>query len=135
MRTILGCVTVLVLTSGLATADDEVDLTKLVGKWERWEFKENKKSPPLTLEFTMDKKMILIVGVPGKETKIEGTYELSEKTNVLSVALKYSDVVIKESLRITRLTDDELVTEDSKGKTGTMTRKKEPVPGTPQPQK
>jgi uncharacterized protein (TIGR03066 family) len=121
MRTILGCVTMFAMTCGLAAADDQVDLSKLIGKWE---LTEAKKGQALTLEFAANKKISVTVGHPGEEVKIEGTYEVSEKTNKLSVALKVSDQDIKEALTIKRLTDDELVTEDSKGKTGTMKRKK-----------
>jgi uncharacterized protein (TIGR03066 family) len=121
MRTLLGCVTMFAMTCGLAAADDQVDLSKLVGKWE---LAEAKKGQAMTLEFTKMKKISLIVGEPGKEVKIEGTYEVSEKTNTLSVALKVSEEEIKESLTIIKLTDDELVTEDSKGKKGTMKKKK-----------
>jgi uncharacterized protein (TIGR03066 family) len=120
MRSILGGVAMLFLTTGLTAADEQVDLSKIVGKWD---LMDAKKGQPMTLEFTMNRKISVTVGDPGKEVKIEGTYDLAEH-NKLSVALKFNDEDIRESLTIKKLTDEELVTEDSKGKTGTMKRRK-----------
>ncbi len=121
MRTIFGCVAVLGMACGVAAADEGVNLGKLLGKWE---FVDAKKGYGMTLEFMANKKVSVAVGEPGKEyKKIEGTYEVSDN-NRLSVALRLNDEDIKESLTIKKLTDDELVTEDSMGKTGAMKRKK-----------
>jgi uncharacterized protein (TIGR03066 family) len=120
MRTIVGCVAMFVVSCGLAMADEQINPRKLIGKWE---LIDAKKGQSLTLEFMENKKISVTAGEPGKENKIEGTYEVHEN-NKLSVALKLNDEDIKESLTIKSLTDDELLTEDSKGKIGVMRKKK-----------
>jgi uncharacterized protein (TIGR03066 family) len=120
MRLVLGCVVTLVLTCALTAADDPIDIKKLYGKWE---LAEAKKGQALTMEFKEDMTIHVIVGEAGKETKIDGKFSISEN-NRLDVELKYLGDDIKEALTIKKLTADELVTEDSKGKSETMRKKK-----------
>jgi uncharacterized protein (TIGR03066 family) len=120
MRLIFGCAVTLVMTCALTAADDQIDIKKLYGKWE---LAEAKKGQALTLEFKEDMTIQVIVGEAGKENKIEGKFAITEN-NRLDVELKYLGEDIKEALTIKRLTSDELVTEDSKGKSETMRRKK-----------
>jgi uncharacterized protein (TIGR03066 family) len=120
MRTILGSAAILAMMCGLAIADEQVDAGKLTGKWE---LAEAKKGQALTLEFLVGMKISLVVGEIGKEVKLEGTYNVYEN-NKMNVVLKFMGEDIKESLTIKRLTNDELVTEDSKGKTESFKKKK-----------
>jgi uncharacterized protein (TIGR03066 family) len=119
MRSILGTIAIFAVMSGLIAADDQIDAKKLIGKWE---LVEGKKGQALMLEFLNEKKMSVTIGEGGKE-KIEGTYSILEN-NRMDVVLKFMGDDIKESLRIRLLMDNELVTEDSKGKTETFRKKK-----------
>ena len=120
MRSIFGSLTLLVLACGLTAGDELIDFSKLIGKWE---LAEPKKGLNMILEFGKDSKLSMIVGESGKETKLEGTYTTSENNKML-VTLRFMNDEVKESLTIKKLTGDELVTEDSKGKIETMRKKK-----------
>lgn len=120
MRSILGGLAILVAMCGLAAAQDPVDAAKLIGKWE---LVEGKKGQSLVLEFLAGSKINVLVVEAGKEVKLEGSYKVYEN-NKMDVTLKYMSDEIKESLVIKKLTADELITEDSKGKSETMKRKK-----------
>ncbi len=121
MRVLLGCAAVLILsctaTSMQDKKDETIDAKKLVGKWQ-----PNDKKTPLTIEFAADGKLTMTIGEAGKDIKMEGTYKLDGRK--LDVQLKFMGEDIKEKLTIKKLTDDELVTEDSKGKEEKLNRKK-----------
>jgi uncharacterized protein (TIGR03066 family) len=108
MRAILGCTaaTIFLFAAG-SSADDKkeekIDGAKLIGKWER---KDAKKESAFTLEFAKDGK--LIVGL-GKDSKNSGTYKLDG--NKLTVVLKVGENEIKDTLTITKLTDEEFEAE------------------------
>jgi uncharacterized protein (TIGR03066 family) len=120
MRALWGSAVVLALVCAVSTAqdkkDEKYDVKKLIGKWETGE----KKSAVL-IEFAADGKLIVSSGEPGKVFKVEGTYKLDG--NKLDVSLKFMNEEVKEKLTIKKLTDMELVTEDSKGKNETLKRK------------
>ncbi len=139
MRAILGCVAVLALACGATTlaGQAKLDAKKLVGKWEPAPEKIDKKNkkdknedktppapPPIPtiIEFSADGKLSMTVGEPGKDYRVDGTYKLD--SDKLSVSLKVADKEIKETLTIKKLTDDELVTEDSKNKIEALRRKR-----------
>jgi uncharacterized protein (TIGR03066 family) len=120
MRAILGCAAVLVLACAAAAQekkDEKFDAKKLIGKWETGD-----KKSTVVIEFAAEGKMTLTAGEPGKEIKAEGTYKLDG--DKLDVSLKFMGEEQKEKLTIKKLTDTELVTEDSKGKSETLKRKK-----------
>jgi uncharacterized protein (TIGR03066 family) len=122
MRTFVGCAVVLALALG-ATAeaqDKKIDGTKLIGKWAP---KEDKKGGSMTLEFTKDGKLSLAVDFMGKSEKIDGTYKLTG--DKLDVTLKFGGDEKKETLTVKTLTDTELETTDTKGKTDSFTRVKD----------
>jgi uncharacterized protein (TIGR03066 family) len=121
MRTVLGCVAVLALACGVSVAGQgKVDGKKLVGKWVPVPEKD-KKALPMTIEFTADGKVSMTVGTPGAEHRAEGTYTLTG--DKLAVQLKVGDTEVKDALTVKKLTDTELTTEDSKGKSETLRRK------------
>jgi uncharacterized protein (TIGR03066 family) len=124
MRAILGCAVVLGLAcAATAGGQAKIDAKKLVGKWELVPEKDKKdKAVPTLVEFGANAKVSFTIGVAGQEVKVDGTYKL--ESDKLSVQLKYGDKDIKETLTVKKLTDDELVTEDSKSKTETLKRKK-----------
>ena len=121
MRVLLGLAmfAVMGLVTG-ATADDKKDVKidgkKLIGKWEP----TDKKGGPGVIEFTKDGKLIVSGDLGGKELKIEGTYKLDG--NKLTLAMKFMDNDIKETVTLTKLTDEEMEGEDSKGKKETFKR-------------
>jgi len=124
MRAILGCAVVLGLVCAAnAGGQGKIDTKKLVGKWELVPDKDKKeKGPPTVIEFGANAKVSFIVGVAGQEVKVDGTYQL--ESDKIAVQMKLGDKDIKETLTIKKLTDDELVTEDSKSKIETLKRKK-----------
>lgn len=121
MRAILGCTVVLVLATAVTATQDKkdqkTDAKKLIGKWETGD-----KKSLVVIEFAAEGKLTLTAGESGKEIKVEGTYKLDG--DKLEVSLKFMGEEQKEKLTIKKLTDTELVTEDSKGKTETLKRKK-----------
>jgi uncharacterized protein (TIGR03066 family) len=122
MRAVLGCglAVALAVAAGAAAQDkkdDKVDAKKLIGKWQPAEKKEN-----VTIEFTKDGKLFVTADVAGKAEKLEGTYKLDG--NKLTVGLKVGGSDQTETMTVTKLTDDELVTEDSKGKKETLKKVK-----------
>ena len=124
MRTILGCAAILALACGATAAGQaKVDAKKLVGKWEPAPEKDKKEKPPaMVIEFTADGKVSMTVGAAGAEYKAEGSYKLD--ADKLSVTLKVGNQEAKDTLTVKKLTDEELTTEDSKGKVEALKRKR-----------
>lgn len=121
MRTFIA---VCVLTvCGFAGADDKkepkFDAAKLVGKWEP---KEPKKGEEFVLEFTKDGKLLAHGTLNGKPQTFEGTYKLDG--GKLSFELKTPGEVVKETIALTKLTDDELEGKDKEGKVEVLKRAK-----------
>ncbi len=108
------------MTSGAVAAqkEDKIDGKKLIGKWEP----TDKKGGPGVIEFTKDGKLTVTGDLGGKELKIEGTYKLDG--NKLTLAMKFMDQEIKETVTITKLTDEEMEGEDTKGKKESFKRLK-----------
>ncbi len=112
MRTLLGLGIVLAVVCGAHAADDKkLDAKKLVGKWEPV---NPKKGEAMVMEFTKDGKLTVTGDMGGKELKIEGTYTL--EGDKLSFVLKFMDNEIKETVTLTKLTDDEMEGKDKGGK-------------------
>lgn len=113
MRTLLGVGMVLALAFGTTAtaADEKFDSKKLVGKWEP---AKPKKGEAMVMEFTKDGKLTVTGEMNGKEVKIEGTYKLDG--DKLSFALKFMDIEIKETVTLTKLTDEEMAGKDKDGK-------------------
>ena len=116
MRAILGCgvAAILMCSAGLVAddkKDEKVDAKKLIGKWEP---AEAKKGLSMVVEFAKEGKLSLAITFGDKTEKVEGTYKVAE--NKIDLVLKIEGKEEKETLTILKLTDDELSTEDSKGK-------------------
>jgi uncharacterized protein (TIGR03066 family) len=111
MRSLIGAVVVLAL-AGFTTAagQEKIDGKKLVGKWEPTDVT----GAMLVVEFTDKGTVSVSVEKGGKSVKVDGTYRLSGDR--LEMALKMDGKEQKETITVTRLTDDELVGKDEKGK-------------------
>ena len=109
MRSLFGAVAVLAL-AGFTTAagQEKIDGKKLVGKWEPADL------PWMTVEFTEKGTVSVAVEKGGKSVKVDGTYKLDG--DKLEMALKMDDKVQKETITISRLTDEEFVGKDEKGR-------------------
>src|SRR5262245_9145317 len=121
MRTLIGAVMVLAFSGFAAGQDkdkdkDKIDAKKLIGKWEPADAKES-----LTVEFTDKGKLILSVDANGKALTIEGTYKLDG--NKLEMVMSFGGKEQKETITLSKLTDDELVGKDYKGKEETIKKK------------
>jgi len=112
MRTVIGAIVVLSF-AGFVTAqekkDEKIDGKKLIGKWAPADEKA-----PVTIEFTDKGKMTLSIDIGGKSEKIEGTYKLDG--DKLEMVMSFGGKEMKETVVISKLTDDEMVGKDSKGK-------------------
>jgi uncharacterized protein (TIGR03066 family) len=119
MRSLIGAVVVFAL-AGFTTAvgQEKIDGKKLVGKWESSDLP----GALMVLEFTNAGKMSLVVEKGGKSKKVEGTYKL--ESDKLEMALTMDGKETKETITITKLTDDEFVGKDSKGKEEKLKRVK-----------
>ena len=93
-------------------ADDKLDAKKLVGKWVPKEPKKGEES--MVMEFSKDGKLTVTGDMGGKELKLDGTYKL--EGDKLSFELKFAGETIKETVTLTKLTDDEMTGKDKDGK-------------------
>jgi uncharacterized protein (TIGR03066 family) len=124
MRSVVAFCLVLAL-AGAAFAEEKKDdkksnKDKLVGVWE---VTKGEGAPAgATVEFTKDGKMLMNFKVNDKEVKIEGTYSVDGES--IKTSFKVEDKEIKETSKIKKLTDKELVIEDEKGKTEEFKKKK-----------
>jgi uncharacterized protein (TIGR03066 family) len=117
MRTLLSCTLALVFCGGL-TADDKIDAKKLVGKW------SPKEEAIFTVALTADGKATLVTTTSeGKVVTAEGTYKLDG--NKLTATTKLDDKEQTLTFTIIKLTDDELVAKNEKGKERTLVRIKD----------
>jgi uncharacterized protein (TIGR03066 family) len=114
MRTLLGCMLVLLVACSLTAADDKIDAKLLVGKWSP----KNKKE--VVVEFAKDGKLTVTVGGDGKELKLEGTYKVDG--NKLETAVKFGDDEKKRTITVSKLTETELVGKDEDGKEDTLVK-------------
>ena len=88
--------------------DEKIDGKKLIGKWEP----KDPKAEKIVLEFTRDGKLNAFAD---KDFKIEGSYKLDG--NKLTILLKAGENEIKDTVTISKLTDDELIGESETKKT------------------
>lgn len=102
MRMLIGCTMIAMLAFAGSAADDKIDAKKLVGKWEP---KDEKKDFKMVLEFAPDGKLT----VTADTDIVTGTWKLDGKK--LSLLLKSGENEIKDTVTITKLTDDELIGE------------------------
>lgn len=122
MRILLGIGLVLALCITSAAdekKDGKIDGEKLIGKWEP---ATPKKGELTSLEFTKDGKMIATADINGKSVKAEGIYKLTGDKLMFEVA--YMGETAKDTVTITKLTDDELEGKNQEGKVESFKRVK-----------
>ncbi len=93
------------------------DPAKLIGKWEPAEAKKDATS---VVEFARGGKFALKAGVGGKTETWEGTYAVTGQK--LKITVKLGEKSVTEELVVLKLTDDELDTEDARGKKESLRR-------------
>ena len=112
MRTLMGAVAGLALAAAAAgqdKKDDPFDAKKLVGKWEPTDPKK-----AVVVEFAEKDKFTLSVTVGGKAEKVDGTWKLAGDKLELSAKVGGADE--KQTVTLSKLTDDDLVGIGSDGK-------------------
>ncbi|QDU19348.1 glycoside hydrolase family 43 C-terminal domain-containing protein [Urbifossiella limnaea] len=109
----MGLAVLLALTGAAAGQEKDApfDPAKLIG---RWTPVEKKKDEVSVVEFKTGNKVTFQLGAGGKTETYEGTYAVAGQK--LKIALKVGEKTITEEVVVTRLTADELHTEDAKGK-------------------
>jgi uncharacterized protein (TIGR03066 family) len=121
MRAVLCAVAVLGFAGVTAAGQDQkIDAKKLIGKWEAAKPKAD--APKMVVEFAEGGKVTLTVTVGDKSEKIDGTYKVDG--NKVSVAMAFGGKEEKETFTVSKLTDDEMVSTDSKGKEDTLKKVK-----------
>lgn len=104
MRTVLAGIAIVALFSTAAfAADEKIDAKKLLGKWEP---KSDTKSKTV-IDFMADGKL----SVTG-DAAISGTWKLDGSKLTLMFAVGENEM--KDTVTITKLTDEELAVEDAK---------------------
>src|SRR6266849_3201131 len=110
------------LTAAYGADKKDDNKMKIVGVWEVVKGDAPKGT---TMEFTKDGKLKFTVEVEGKKITVEGTYEVDGES--IKTAGKGPDgKEQKETIKIKKLTEKELVTEDEKGKTDEFKRAEKP---------
>ncbi|MBX9579930.1 MAG: TIGR03066 family protein [Gemmataceae bacterium] len=127
MRTLFGAglVVGLALAATAAPADDppaKIDGKKLVGKW-RPTGKNVAEGVKAVIEFTKDGKVAIEMEKGEQKKSVKGAYKLTG--DKLALSLDRGGKEDKETMTVTKLTDDDLVMEDPKGKVDTFKRVKE----------
>ncbi|WP_439631803.1 TIGR03066 family protein [Gemmata sp.] len=121
MRAVLCAVVVLGFAGATAAGQDQkIDAKKLIGKWEAAKAKEG--APKMVVEFAEAGKVTLTVTVGDKSEKIDGTYKVDG--NKVEVVMALGGKEEKETFTVSKLTDDEMVSKDSKGKEETLKKVK-----------
>jgi uncharacterized protein (TIGR03066 family) len=106
------------LTAAYGADKKDDNKTKIVGVWEVVKGEAPKGA---TMEFTKDGKLKFTVEVEGKKVTVEGTYEVDGES-IKTVGKGPDGKEHKETAKIKKLTDKELVIEDEKGKTDEFKR-------------
>jgi uncharacterized protein (TIGR03066 family) len=117
----------ILVSAGISAADDKKDKKteetkkKLLGTWVAQEGGDMPAGS--TLEFIKDGKLKIVVKIQDNKIDVEGTYELTDG-ETLKVTSKDPDGKERsEKIKISKLTDGELVTVDEKDKKDTFKKK------------
>jgi len=114
MRALMGFVAVLMLAcyTGHAAAQEKIDAKKLIGKWQPAD--SAKGGVDITLEFTDKGKMIIAIALGDKSEKIEGSYKLDG--DKLELLMSFGGKDQKETVTLTKLSDEEMIGKNKDGK-------------------
>lgn len=108
MRTLTGCAMAVALVfAAAAAADEKIEEKKLVGKWEPKDQKDLK----MLMEFSKDGKLSVRTSAGDMEFTVGGSWKLDG--NKLMIHLKEGENEIKDTVTISKLTDDELIGESA----------------------
>jgi len=119
----LGLVAVAAVMASTAAAQEKGDLAKkIVGKWEVTKADEGTVPKGTTVEFTKDGKMKVSGKEGGMDIALEGTYK-AEKDS-FTMTLKVNDMEHSQTIKVTKITDTAMSTEDKDGKKVELERKK-----------
>jgi len=110
------------LTAAYGADKKDDNKTKILGVWEVAKGDLPKGS---TMEFTKDGKLKVTIDVEGKKVVVEGTYEV-DGDSIKTTGKGPDGKEQKETVKIKKLSDKELVTEDEKGKTDEFKRAEKP---------
>jgi uncharacterized protein (TIGR03066 family) len=103
---------VLFFSLALVGAAGTDNAKKIVGLWE---VTKSEGAPPgATVEFTKDGKLKVRAKLGDKELNIDGTYKV--EGDKLDVTLMFDGKTIKETNKIKKLTEQQMILEDEKGK-------------------
>lgn len=94
-------------------ADDKVDAKLLLGKWEPEKKPEN--VDKLVVEYKKDDKISVEVETQGMKLNFEGTYKVVDG-NKLEIKIDFNGNEQHQKRKITKLTADEMVTNDDETK-------------------
>jgi uncharacterized protein (TIGR03066 family) len=125
MRTLLGGL-LAALTFGIGVSaedkkDENIDAKKLIGKWSP---KEKMEGLTVVVEFTKDGKVTFTYAFVGeRELRLTENYKVDGSKLITSGLRDPKTVTVTRTL--VKLTDDELVTKDEKGKEQAFTRIKD----------
>src|SRR5260370_42500484 len=107
------------LTAAYGADKKDDNKTKIVAVWEVVKGDAPKGT---TVEFTKDGKIKINLEADGKKIALDGSYEL-DGDSVKTVLKGPGGKEHKETIKIKKLTDTELTTEDEKGKTDEYKKK------------
>jgi len=115
-----ACAVLCLAAAATAAEDAKIDAKKLVGKWVAGE--GGGVPAGMVVVFTKDGKVNATAEVDGTKHEAKGTYTL--KGDSLKAKVTVDGEEKTHSLKITTLTADKLVVENSEGKVTTFKRKK-----------
>jgi uncharacterized protein (TIGR03066 family) len=119
MRTI--AITLLAGLIAFSSAISQDEAKKIVGTWQVSKSDDAPQGASIT--FTDKGKLTISIKAEGKEFNVNGSYELKGKK--LLTKIEFNGKEKSDELEITELTDDKLVTKDSKGKIDEFKKVKE----------
>ncbi len=117
-----GVVMSTMTTMVAARADEKIDAKALLGTWEVTKANTSTAREGILFEFKTDGVMILTVKQKDKEKAFDMKYTLDG--NKVTIESKISTGGMPRTSKITKLTDKELIWEESNGKTIELTKKK-----------
>lgn len=112
---------VLLLTTTLAAAQDKIDGKLIIGKWEPATAPQGAK---MTMEFTKDEKIKVNAEFNGQKINMEGSYKLDGNKLALKMTIEGRPEV-STTLKVLKLNDKEMVTQEGDKKEETLKRLKD----------
>lgn len=105
-------VTMFLLVPAVSHVEDKIDAKLLLGKWQPEKLPDN--ADKVVIEYKKDDKLSVEVEAQGMKLNFEGTYKV--EGDKLNVKIDFNGNVQDQKRKITKLTADELVTNDDESK-------------------